>query len=237
MIAIPAIDIRDGFVVQLVGGDYAREQVRLEHPREVLRKWTSIGFGRVHVVDLDAATDRGSNRETICDLLAEDSAQVQVGGGIRTTEDVQEILSEGARWVVVGTRAVEEPRWLEEVANANPDAVIVAVDVRERRVVSRGWQRSLPLDIHDMVRELSGIPLAGLLVTAVHCDGQMKGTDLPLMEDVADESEWPVFASGGITTLADMRALHERGVAGAVLGMALYTGTIDSRILAEEFAR
>ena len=236
MIAIPAIDLRDGFVVQLVGGDYSREAVRLEHPREVLRRWRSFGFGRVHVVDLDAATDRGSNREVVCDLLTEDSAQFQVGGGIRTTDDVQEILAQGARWVVVGTRAIEEPGWLEEIANANPDSIIVAADVRERRVVTRGWQRSLPRDILDMVQDLSGIPLAGLLVTAVHCEGQLKGTDLPLMEDVADQSEWPVFASGGITTLADMRALEDRGLAGAVLGMALYTGTIDPRILAEEFA-
>ena len=134
------------------------------------------------------------------------------------------------------TRALEEPGWLEEIANANPDSIIVAADVRERRVVTRGWQRSLPRDILDMVQDLSGIPLAGLLVTAVHCEGQLKGTDLPLMEDVADQSEWPVFASGGITTLADMRALEDRGLAGAVLGMALYTGTIDPRILAEEFA-
>lgn len=237
MLAIPAIDIRQGAVVQLVGGDYAKEALRIEDPRDVLRTWTSAGFLRLHLVDLDAATARGSNLAIVRDLLDESLLPVQAGGGVRTTDQVDDLLSAGAGWVVVGTRAIEEPSWLEEIAGANPGAIIVAADVRDRRLVTHGWARAFPRDVLDFVGELSGFPLGGLLVTAVHREGQMQGTDLPLMEDVAEACAWPVLASGGIATMGDLRALEDRGLAGAVIGMALYTGALDPRVVAEEFGQ
>jgi phosphoribosylformimino-5-aminoimidazole carboxamide ribotide isomerase len=236
VLAIPAIDLREGCVVQLVGGDFEKEKVRLGDPRDVARRWTGYGFRRLHVVDLDAAMGRGSNRATVRDLLADAGTPVQVGGGVRSTEDVESLLGAGAERIVVGTRALEEPDWLREIAEANPGAIILAADVRDRRVVTHGWTRELPRDILDLVDELGDLPLGGLLVTAVHREGQMGGTDLPLMEDVAEASVWPVFASGGIASMADLRALEDRGLAGAVLGMALYTGVLEPRVVAEEFA-
>jgi phosphoribosylformimino-5-aminoimidazole carboxamide ribonucleotide (ProFAR) isomerase len=143
----------------------------------------------------------------------------------------------GADWVIVGTRALEEPAWLEETAAAFPGRLIVAADVRERNVVTRGWSRQLRRTILDVVDDMNGLALGGLLVTAVHREGLLQGTDLPLMEDVAEASAWPVYASGGIATMADLRALDERGIAGVVIGMALYTGTLDPRLVAEEFAQ
>jgi phosphoribosylformimino-5-aminoimidazole carboxamide ribotide isomerase len=137
--------------------------------------------------------------------------------------------------VVVGTRAVEDADWREEMATRFPGRLIIAADVRERYVVTKGWAETSRLNVVDFVEELSVLPLAGVLVTAVHLEGKMQGTDLPLMEDVAEASAWPVFASGGVTSLEDMRALEHRGLSGAVLGMALYTGAIDPRRLAEEF--
>lgn len=235
MIAIPAIDLRDGCVVQLVGGDFEEEKIRIGDPRDVARRWAGYGFQRLHVVDLDAATNRGSNRPIVRDLLADAGAPTQVGGGVRTTEDVESLLSDGATAVIVGTRAVDDPDWLREIADANPGAIILAADVRDRRIVTHGWTRELPRNVLDFVEELAGVPLGGLLVTAVHREGQLAGTDLPLMEDVAAAAGWPVFASGGISSMSDMRALEDRGLAGAVIGMALYTGVLDPRILAEEF--
>jgi phosphoribosylformimino-5-aminoimidazole carboxamide ribotide isomerase len=237
MLVIPAIHIRQGAAVQLVGGDYSKETIRIEDPRDALRAWTAAGFQRLHLVDLDAATARGSNMVIVRTLLDESLLPVQVGGGVRTTDQVDELLSAGAGWVVVGTRAIEEPDWLEELASTNPGAIIVAADVRDRRLTTHGWARAFPRDILDFVGELSGIPLGGLLVTAVHREGQMQGTDLPLMEDVAEQCAWPVFASGGIATMGDLRALEDRGIAGAVVGMALYTGTLDPRVVAEEFTQ
>jgi phosphoribosylformimino-5-aminoimidazole carboxamide ribotide isomerase len=235
MIAIPAVDLRDGACVQLVSGSYAKERVRLENPAEVARSWTRYGFQRLHVVDLDAATGRGSNAGVVREILRDLPAEVQVGGGVRESDQIDDLLREGARCVVVGTRALEEPEWLAEVAEEFPGQIIVAADVRDRRVVTRGWARTLPEDILDVVEELSGLPLCGLLVTAVHREGQMQGVDLALMEDVAEASPVPVIASGGVASMRDLRALAYRDVAGVVIGMALYTGALDPRAVAGEF--
>lgn len=235
MIAIPAIDLRGGACVQLVGGDYQQERVRLEDPVAVAREWTDTGFTRLHVVDLDAATERGSNIDVIRDLLREACVPVQVGGGVRDEWRIEELLDAGAHAVIVGTRAIEDEDWRAEMAHRFPGRLIVAADVRERLVVTKGWADTTRRAVTDVVAELATLPLAGVLVTAVHREGQLQGTDLPLMEDVAEASAWPVFASGGVTTMDDMHALAHRGLAGAVLGMALYTGVLDARHLAQEF--
>jgi phosphoribosylformimino-5-aminoimidazole carboxamide ribotide isomerase len=237
MLAIPAIDLREGHVVQLVGGEYDREEVRLDDPVRIARQWALAGFTRLHLVDLDAATGRGANGDLITQVLAEDAAACQVGGGVRTEADVRSLLDAGAAAVVLGTRAIEDPDWLERMATANPGRCLLAADVRDRKVVTRGWSRTLARDVLSVVDDVASLPLAGLLVTAVHREGLMQGTDLPLMEDVVDASPFPVFASGGIGTLSDLRALEDRGVAAAVIGMALYTGAIDPRLVAEEFAQ
>jgi phosphoribosylformimino-5-aminoimidazole carboxamide ribotide isomerase len=235
MIAIPAVDLRDGACVQLVGGSYAEERVRITNPMEVVRSWEHYGFRRLHLVDLDAATGRGSNFSLIRDILSDAIVPVQVGGGVRTDDRVEELLGAGAASVIVGTRAIEERDWLAELAQRHPGQIVVACDVRERRVTTRGWAHTLPVDILDVVEELNGLPLAGLLVTAVHKEGQLRGTDLPLMEDVAESSHFPVFASGGVSSIEDLRALEHRGIAGAVIGMALYTGAMDPVVVAGEF--
>ena len=235
MIAIPAVDLRDGACVQLVGGSFAQERVRLENPVEVARSWEQYGFHRLHVVDLDAATGHGSNISVVRSLLFDITIPVQVGGGLRTDESVEELLEAGASRVIVGTRALEEPEWLSELAARHPGEIIVACDVRERRITTRGWAHTLPVDILDVVDELNSLPLGGLLVTAVHREGLLQGTDLPLMEDVAESSNFPVYASGGVTTMQDLRALEHRGLAGVVIGMALYTGALDPVVVASEF--
>lgn len=236
MIAIPAIDLRDGACVQLVGGSYADERVRLEDPVSVAASWERAGFRHLHVVDLNAALERGSNAALVAEILRATQAEVQVGGGVRDENAVERLLDEGATRVMVGTRAIEDMPWLEALADRFPAQLIVAADVRDRRIVTRGWMRTLPLGILDAIEQLNALPLAGILVTAVHREGQLLGTDLPLMEDVAETANCPVYAAGGIASLIDLRALADRGIAAAVIGMALYTGTIDPRIAAEEFA-
>lgn len=236
MIAIPAVDLRGGHCVQLVGGDYANERVRLDDPPAVAREWTRAGFARLHIVDLDAATGRGANADVIRQILHETLVPVQVGGGIRTEAQIDRLIDAGATWVVVGTRAVEDEDWREEMANLFPGRLIVAADVRDRRVVTKGWSSTSTIDVVDFVESLSALPLGGVLVTAVHKEGQMAGTDLPLMEDVVDACAWPVHASGGVSTAEELRALEHRGLSGAVLGMALYTGALDPRRIAEEFS-
>ena len=236
MIAIPAVDLRDGACVQLVGGSYDAERIRIPDARGVARAWADAGFTRLHVVDLDAATGRGSNERIVRDLIGLDDFSVQVGGGVRSDEAIERLLSDGADYVVLGTRAIEEPDWLAEMAEQFPGELVVAADVRERQVVTHGWQKRHHRDVLDVIDELNESPLAAVLVTAVHKEGQMRGTDLFLMEDVADRSAVPVLASGGVSTLNDLRSLADRGIAGAVIGMALYTGALDPRAVASEFA-
>ena len=236
MIAIPAIDLRESACVQLVGGSYDAEQIRLDDPPAVAHKWEFAGFQRLHIVDLDAATGRGDNAEVIREVLRATTMRAQVGGGIRDETRIEGLLLDGATNVVLGTRAVENPFWLAEMAEAFPGTIIVAADVRERRVLTRGWARTSDRYILDLIDDLNGLPLAGVMVTAVHKEGLMEGTDLRLMEEVVEQSEHGVCASGGIGTIGDLRALQDRGVASVVIGMALYTGAIDPATVAEEFS-
>lgn len=236
MLAIPAIDLRDGHCVQLVGGDYAKEALRLDDPVRVAQRWVAAGFSRLHLVDLDAATGRGNNRELLREIITRAGVPAQVGGGVRDGEAIATLLEDGADRVVVGTRGVEDPEWLARQAERAPGRIVLAADVKERTVVTRGWAKETKREIVEFIRELEDLPLAGLLVTAVHKEGKMQGTDLALMADVVDAAPWPVIASGGVGSLQDLRSLEDRGVAAVVLGMALYTEALDARIVAEEFA-
>ena len=236
MLVIPAVDLREGRCVQLVGGEYAEERVRLDDPLAVARDWRRLGFARLHVVDLDAATERGSNADLVSEIVQHAGFDaVQVGGGVRDEDAIERLLDLGVTAAVIGTRGLEDQDWLVEMAERHPGRLVLAADVRERRVVTRGWAHTLPRMILDVVEELAGVPLAALMVTAVHREGQMQGTDLPLVEDVVEAATVPVYASGGVGSMQDLRALEERGVAGVIVGMALYTGALDARTVAEEF--
>ena len=236
MLAIPAIDLRDRHCVQLVGGDYNAESVRLDDPVAVARRWAAAGFVRLHVVDLDAATGRGDNRDIVRELLRDVTLPMQVGGGVRADDAVSSLFDDGADQVIVGTRGIEDPVWLAEQATLFPGRIILAADVRDKQIVSKGWSTRTKLRLVDLLSELDGVPLAGLLVTAVHKEGKMQGTDLPLIDEAVRLSAWPVIASGGIGSMQDLRNLEDRDVAAVVLGMALYTGAIDARVVAEEFS-
>lgn len=234
MKAIPAIDLREGACVQLVGGSYDDERVRLPDPLQVADRWRAAGFSSLHVVDLDAATGRGSNAATIERLLQ--GADVQVGGGVRDEATIERWLGLGAARVVVGTRGVEEPAWLERMAARFPRRVVLAADVRGRAVVTRGWATETPLNVRDLLTRVEALPLAGVLVTAVHVEGRLEGTDADLFRDVVAATALPIIASGGVTTAEDLRALQASGCRAAVIGMALYTGRLDAPSTAQEFS-
>jgi phosphoribosylformimino-5-aminoimidazole carboxamide ribotide isomerase len=222
--------------VQLVGGSYDAEQVRLDDPPSVAHRFEFAGFRHLHIVDLDAATDRGNNTECVREVLRSTTMQAQVGGGVRTQDHIEALLQHGAQRVVLGTRAIEAQGWLGDMTREFPGRLIVAADVRERHIVTHGWSSVSDRYILDFIDELNELPLAGVMVTSVQREGLMQGADLRLMEDVVDESEHPVCASGGIGTVGDLRALQDRGVASVVVGMALYTGALDAALVAEEFA-
>ena len=235
MRVIPAIDLRDGACVQLVGGSYANERVRIDDPIAVAEKWARLGFRRIHLVDLDAATGRGSNRSVVRAIVDACALEVQCGGGVRDVDTVDELLDMGASEVVLGTRAIEDRDWLEQAVARYPNRIIVAADNRERLLTTHGWSETSSLDAVEFIDGLNWLPLAAILVTAVEKEGRLEGPDLSLMREIAPRSRTPVQASGGVRSISDLRSLRDVNVSAAVVGMALYTGTLDSQTIIEEF--
>ena len=239
MQVIPAIDLRDNACVQLVGGSYDHERVRIPNPVAVAKKWARLGFGRVHLVDLDAATGRGSNRQMMTSILGafstENGFRIQCGGGVRDLETIAELLEDGASEVVIGTRAIEDRAWLEDAASRYPNKLVVAADAKARQLVTRGWSETGSVNVIDFIDELGALPLAAILVTAIEREGRMEGPDLRLMQQIASRSKPPLQASGGVRGVDDLRELAEIGVSAAIVGMALYTGALDPQTIIEEF--
>jgi phosphoribosylformimino-5-aminoimidazole carboxamide ribotide isomerase len=236
VIAYAAIDLRGGRVVQLVGGRPEDERISLPDPAAVARDWVDCGFAALHVVDLDAALGSGHNRQAVeLVLRAAGTVPVQVGGGVRTTDQAAALLDAGAARIVVGTRAVQDRAWLAELADRWPDRVVVAADVRGDEVVVNGWTAGAGCTADAFLAGLAGLPLAGALVTDVSREGRMAGADTDRFAHLARQSPHPVLASGGVAGADDLAALAAAGVAGAVLGMALYTGALDARAVARDY--
>lgn len=235
MLAIPRFDIRARVAVRPSGPGETDAGATLGDPIAIARSFGSLGFHRVHVVDADALAGSGSNTDLLEDLIRDGSIEVQVSNASDSADDIERLVSSGAVRVVVGSRGLEERDWLAGVAELYPGLLIVSTDVRERRVVTRGWVRSLPLDVLDLAGELNDLPLGGLLICRAASDGA-RGIDLSLLEDIAEASDSPVFTDLSQATPSDLRALEHRGVAGVVLGSSLYNGDLDARHIALEFS-
>ncbi|MDE2772597.1 MAG: 1-(5-phosphoribosyl)-5-[(5-phosphoribosylamino)methylideneamino] imidazole-4-carboxamide isomerase [Gemmatimonadota bacterium] len=235
MIALPAVDLRRGRCVQLVGGRPEKEKISLPAASNVALSWWQAGFEQLHVVDLDAALGHGNNDELVGEVVAASPAETQVGGGVRTDERVDLLFACGAGRIVVGTRAVDDPDWIGGLAKRYPGRILVAADVRERTVLRKGWTEASKLKVEVFLEGLSELPLAGVLCTDVDREGRMEGIDLAEMSTVIRASTHPVQVSGGITSLDDLDTLADAGAAAAVLGMALYTGRLDPAEVARKY--
>jgi phosphoribosylformimino-5-aminoimidazole carboxamide ribotide isomerase len=236
MIAYAAIDLQCGRVVQLVGGRPDTARVSLPDPAAVARKWADAGFAALHVVDLDAALGSGDNAAAIDAILAAAGAlPVQVGGGVRTTERAEALLASGAARVVVGTRAIEDRTWLDQLATRFTNRIVVAADVRGDDIVVRGWTAGTGRRAAEFLASLADLSLAAALVTDVGREGSMVGADVARFDELVRAAPLPLLASGGIAGEADLCALAEIGAAGAVLGMALYTGALDAHAVAQKY--
>lgn len=224
---MPAVDIMNGRVVQLVGGKPGTERVVLPHPVDVAVNWEERGAPRLHVVDLDGAFGRGRNTEIVKEIIRELSIPVQVGGGIRKSEMVSDLLGWGAEAVVVGTKAITEPAWLEEISINFPGRVILALDVKEGLVQVRGWQESSGISLEEMFRMITPLALSGVLYTNVDIEGQASGIDRMKVAEFVKGCPHPVIASGGISSMEDIEALKKIGVRAGIVGLALYMGKLD----------
>lgn len=232
---LPAIDIRGGRTVQLVGGKPGTERVSLPDPLAVALEFLDLGFEELHVIDLDAALGGGDNLALVRQLIARCPVPVQVGGGSRSDDAVRALLAAGAARVIVGTRAVEDPAWLMRMAEEFPGQLVVACDAKGEMVVSRGWTESTAVGALELLASLDEVPLAGVLVTDVSREGRLAGIDTDLFQRLTRGTSHPLLAAGGVTALSDLEELRKAGAAGAVLGMSLYTGAIDARTALRAF--
>ncbi|MGB1586578.1 MAG: HisA/HisF-related TIM barrel protein [Thermoplasmatota archaeon] len=225
---IPAIDLRHGKVVQLVGGD--PNQVAVEDPltpHDQAEAWKAAGADRLHVIDLDGAFGE-ANQWHILDRIKKADLPIQFGGGVRSMVQIQRLLELGVDQVIVGTQGVQEPAWLMELATLWPGKIILAVDARGRDVVVKGWTERTGLDVVELARSLDHVGLGGFLYTNVEKEGRLEGIDLPIVEDLRRATpNTRLIVSGGITNDDDLAALVGAGVDAVVLGMSIYTGKID----------
>jgi phosphoribosylformimino-5-aminoimidazole carboxamide ribotide isomerase len=235
MIVLPHVEIRNGVCVRPQGGADT-SSVFIGDAISVARSWANTGFQRIHLVDSDAVSGTGSNATVVEDVIRDDAIDVQAADAAQSTEQIERLVSAGAVRVVVGPRGLDEPEWLVGTAEMYPGLVVLATDIKERRAVTRGWVRSLPIDIMDLVEELAGVPLGGILLSAENGNGPRGALDLALLEDIASAGHCPVIATGGVSTMNDLRALEHRGVSAVLLGESLYAGELDPHAVAAEFS-
>lgn len=229
MVVIPAIDLRGGRCVRLVEGRLETETVYGDDPLAWARRFVAAGARRLHVVDLDGAfAGRPRQAALVAELARAVPVPVQVGGGLRDPDAVAAVLGAGARWAILGTRAALDPGFLAEACRRWPGRILVGVDAAEGRVAVEGWTRCVDLTAGDLARASARAGAAGLVYTDTRRDGTGRGPDVAGAGAVAAAGGLPVFVSGGIGAVADLRRLAAiPGVAGAIVGRALYTGAID----------
>ena len=225
LVLLPAVDVSAGRAVQLVQGAAVSERVFGE-PIEAAQRWQREGASWIHLVDLDAAFGRGHNRDLLAAVVRAVDARVELSGGIRDDESLAAALGTGCARVNIGTAALEDPQWCAKAIAAHGDRVAVGLDVRGTRLAARGWTRDGG-DLHKVLARLDAEGCARYVVTDVNRDGMLQGPNVDLLRAVCERTARPVVASGGISTLDDLRtlaALTGLGVEGAIVGTALYTG-------------
>jgi phosphoribosylformimino-5-aminoimidazole carboxamide ribotide isomerase len=223
----PAVDLRGGKCVRLRQGDYSRETVYGENPVEMARHWVDQGADRLHLVDLDGARDgHPANREAVRQILAAVDVPCQVGGGIRDEATIAQLLQFGVQRLVIGTQILKQPVWFEEMCHKFPYKLVAGIDARGGRVATDGWRETSSLEAIQLARELSTRPIAAIVYTDIGRDGMMEGPNLPAMAEMASTISSPVVASGGVTTVSDVTQLAATGVAGCIIGRALYEGSL-----------
>ena len=225
MIVIPAIDLRGGRCVRLFRGDFEAETVYDDDPVEVAVRFQTEGARRLHVVDLDAARGAGSNRPIVKDIARAVAIPVQLGGGLRTVPAIEEALEDGLARAILGTAAALDPGFVAETVEQFRDHVMVAVDVRDGRVMTHAWTEAGPR-VEETIPALTDAGVPRFLVTSILMDGAMDGPDLGLYERVLQLTDRPIVASGGVRVADDVRALRDLGMEAAVVGKALYAGTM-----------
>lgn len=233
MIVFPAIDIRDGNCVRLVKGDFSQETVFSSHPEDMAIRWQDQGAEFLHLVDLDGAREgRPVNLDTVKRILSAIHIPAELGGGIRTMNDIEKVLSAGVRRVILGSVAVRNPALVKEACAVYGDRIVVGIDAKNGVVAVDGWGTSGDIDVLSLAERMKEAGVSHIIYTDISRDGTLSGVNVAATAELAEKSGLKVVASGGVHSLADIKALkaHEAdGIEGVIVGKSIYTGTLDLR--------
>ena len=229
MILIPAIDIKGGRCVRLLQGDLNAETVYAEDPLEMALRWEAEGAARLHLVDLDGAVAGSAIHFPLIErILSEVRIPVQIGGGIRNLWQIDRYLSLGMAGVILGTIALKDPLLLREACLSFRNKIIVGIDSRKGKVAIRGWVEESKEDVVSLSKQMADIGVASLILTDIEKDGMLEGPNFSLYQEVSKVVDIPIIASGGVTTLEQIKRLSlTPGVSGAIVGKALYEGRVS----------
>ncbi|BAZ66742.1 MAG: 1-(5-phosphoribosyl)-5-[(5-phosphoribosylamino)methylideneamino]imidazole-4-carboxamide isomerase [Pelatocladus maniniholoensis HA4357-MV3] len=231
MEVIPAIDLLEGRCVRLYQGDYDRSQVFSENPVDVAKQWVEQGATRLHLVDLDGAkVGKLVNIDAIEAIAQAVSVPIEVGGGLRTQESVQQLFNLGVQWAILGTVAVEQPQLVQQLCQEFPKKIIIGIDARNGKVATRGWLETSEVLATQLAVQMQELGAAAVIYTDIHRDGTLTGPNLDALRELAAAINIPIIASGGVSSITDLLsllALEPQGVRGVIVGRALYTGDIS----------
>ena len=231
MIIIPAVDIKNGQCVRLVQGRIEDETVFSDDPAAMAQKWAQAGAEWIHVVDLDGAFEkRPQNIDTVRKILDAVDTPIQLGGGIRNERTVRMFLEMGVKRVIIGTEAINHPKWVEQAATRFPGCIIVGVDARDGLVAIEGWTKTTRIAAVDVAKRFENCGVAAINFTDIYRDGMQTGVNIEETRRLAEAISIPVVASGGVATIKDIQKLlllEAVGVIGVITGKALYSGTLN----------
>lgn len=228
---IPAIDIREKKVVRLWQGEFDKQTIYSNNPIEVAKKWKSAGAVWVHIIDLDGALEgRLVNKELISQIAKIFEGNAQIGGGIRTSKDIEAAFECGAKRVILGTAAIEDENFLKNILQIYKDKIAVSIDAKGNLVQSRGWKESTKKKVLDLAKRFEASGLSTLIYTDIRKDGTLTGPNIRYIKVLLKTVKIPILVSGGISSLEDIKALKELeplGLIGVIVGRALYEGKLD----------
>jgi phosphoribosylformimino-5-aminoimidazole carboxamide ribotide isomerase len=223
----PAIDLRGGKCVRLRQGDYQQETIFAEDPAAVARRFAAEGARHLHIVDLEGAREGlPVNLPSVQNILAAVDIECELGGGIRDEQSVEELLAFGLSRLVIGTSALTDPDGFRESCRRYPGKLVLGIDARDGRAATDGWQHTSNVTATDLARKFADEPLAAIIYTDIATDGMLSGPNVSAMAEMQAAVAVPVIASGGVTTIEDVARLAKAGLAGCIIGRALYEGTI-----------
>jgi phosphoribosylformimino-5-aminoimidazole carboxamide ribotide isomerase len=228
MYILPAIDLRSGKCVRLMQGDYHRQITYKDDPVGQAQDFIDAGAEWLHIVDLDGAKlGQIVNLDAISAIAALGKLRIEVGGGIRNEESISSLLDNGIERVIIGTRAVSDFEWFTQMAEKYQSRIVLGLDARGSKVSTQGWTKDHPEPMLDFAHKAQKLPLAAIIYTDIDRDGMLSGPNLERTRALVEAVELPVVAAGGINSVEDVEKLIETGVAGAIIGRALYEGTLD----------